>query len=889
MEGRISNQGGRAGRRITLTGEVGGWQERVAAELRDLGHTVERVAGTGDVAARVAGTEPELVVCWLTVPEMEGWRVCRLVRGSKDLRLERVPVLVLTETAFGPEAGEVTECLGGRLVTLDEVNRRGLGEILAEMEAGAAGEKGARGESPCRLANDRYHVVAEHSRTVYWEVDATGLYTYVSDVAESVWGYSPKELTGRKHFYDIHPEAGREEFRQAGMKTLAKGAPFRNLKNAIERKDGCVIWVLTSGIAVVGRDGELEGYRGSDTEISEWHRTEEALALERKRLESVIEGTNAGTWEWNIQTGEVTLNERWAEIAGYRLEELEPTTIGTWTGLAHPEDLEESNRLIEAHCEGRSEAYDFECRMRHRSGEWIWVHDRGKVVEWDADGKPLRMAGTHTDIHARRQSQEELRKSRDVAEAATRTKGEFLSMMSHEIRTPLNGIVGMCGLLAETELRPEQAEYARVIGTSAETLMAIVNDVLDFSKMEAGKQEIVREAFDLRQTLEEVVDLVSLRAGEKGLEVALQYAPGLPSGYFGDPGRIRQVALNLVNNGIKFTDAGQVAVEVRVAAGAGEADTVRIAVRDTGIGIAADKMGELFSVFTQLDASSTRRHGGSGLGLAISRRFARLMGGDVTVESQEGRGSAFTLTLPLERNPAEVREGPEGFGGVRVEVMGERELSRGIVAEWCRHWGMEVEEKSGELREGVRLRMEGGNWEATVALPVRPRAVRTALESGLAVGGPPSAEPKQEEPVHADVLVVEDNPVNQRIATALLERIGCRVELATNGREALERVAKHRYDLILMDCQMPGMDGYEATARIRQSPPPMGRIPIVALTASALSGDRERCLSAGMDGYLTKPVRAADLRRTVGYWQAREHWSKADSTSRDGVPIRSGA
>ncbi len=867
---------------------MGEWQERLAAELRGLGHGVEPVEGTGEVAARVAGTEPDLVVSWLTVPELEGWRVCRMMRGSKDIRLDRVPVLVLTDAALGPEAGEVTECLGGRLVRMEAVQRRGLGEILAEMEAGPAAESGARGASPCRLANDRYHVVAEHSRTVYWEVDATGLYTYVSDVAETVWGYAPKELTGRKHFYDIHPAAGREEFRRVGLETLATGAPFRNLKNAIERKDGGVIWGLTSGFGGVGGEGEFQGYRGSDTEITEWHRTEEALALERKRLESVIEGTNAGTWEWDVQTGEVKLNERWAEIAGYQLAELEPTTIGTWTGLAHPEDLAESNRLIEAHFEGRSEAYDFECRMRHRSGEWIWVHDRGKVVEWDAGGRPLRMAGTHTDIHTRRQSQEELRKSRDVAEAATRAKSEFLSMMSHEIRTPLNGIVGMCGLLAETELRPEQAEYARVIGTSAETLMAIVNDVLDFSKMEAGKQEIGREAFDLRQTLEEVVDLVSLRAGEKGLEVALGYAPGLPSGYFGDPGRIRQVALNLVNNGIKFTDAGHVAVGVSVETGPGGTDVVRIEVRDTGIGIAAEKMGELFSVFTQLDASSTRRHGGSGLGLAISRRFARLMGGDVTVESEEGRGSTFRLTLPLERNPEEAREDWEGFAGVRVEVSGERKLSRGIVAEWCRHWGMEVEEKAGEMRDGVGLRTAGGNWETKVALPVRPGAVRTALERGLAIGGPRQAERKPEEPVNADVLVVEDNPVNQRIATALLERIGCRVELAANGREALERVARRHYDLILMDCQMPGMDGYEATARIRQSPPPLGRIPIVALTASALSGDRERCLSAGMDGYLTKPVRAADLRRTVGYWQAREHWDGADSTSSAEVPIRPG-
>jgi PAS domain S-box-containing protein len=875
-----------AGLRITLAGDGESRQEALAERLRGLGHRVERVGASGDVAARVAETWPHLVMGWISLPELEGWRVCRLVRGSKDVRLHAVPVLLLSDTVEGEEARDVTACLGGRLVKAREIEGQGLAAVVEEMRTGAGSGTGA--ESPCKLASERYHVVAEHSRTVYWEVDANGLYTYVSDVAESVWGYRTGELVGRRHFYDLHPRGGREEFRREGLAMMAERKPFRNLKNAIERKDGTEIWVLTSGIAVEGRNGELAGYRGSDTEITEWHRTEEALALERRRLASVIEGTNAGTWEWNVQTGEVQLNERWAEIAGYRLAELGTTTIGTWASLAHPEDLAVSNRLIEAHFAGQSEAYDFECRMRHRSGEWIWVHDRGKVVEWDANGKPLRMAGTHTDIHSRRLAHEELQRSRDAAEAATRAKSEFLSMMSHEIRTPLNGIVGMSGLLAESELRPEQAEYARVIGTSADTLLAIVNDVLDFSKMEAGKQEVERAPFDLRRTLEEVVDVVSGRAAEKGLEVGLRFGPEQASGYLGDAARIRQVVLNLVNNGIKFTDKGQVAVEVSIAAGSGLPDTVRIAVRDTGIGIAAEKMGELFSAFTQLDASSTRRHGGSGLGLAISRRFAQLMGGEVTAESVSGKGSTFTLTLPLEWDGGAEPERFAGFPGVRVEVCGDREMSRGIVAAWCRHWGMVVNERGGAgAAEVIELRSPAGGWETAVAIPVRSMAVRAALERELRPDCQTAEERRQVEPVHSHVLVVEDNPVNQRIATALLERIGCKVELAANGTEALERAAERNYDLILMDCQMPGMDGYETTARIRRWPAPRGRTPIVALTASALAGDRERCLAAGMDGYLTKPILAATLRQTVDYWHERQQWRQARSTPSAEVPILS--
>jgi PAS domain S-box-containing protein len=478
-----------------------------------------------------------------------------------------------------------------------------------------------------------------------------------------------------------------------------------------------------------------------------------------------------------------------AEILGRTLFDLVPAHVAR---RHHEADV----TLLREGGESRYEAWALDARGQPRD---LLV---AKAAVRDREGRVLGVTGCLLDITEQKgverrieHSLEELRRAKETAEAGARAKSEFLAMMSHEIRTPLNAILGFTGLLLDGVLTPEQREQAETARAAGRALMDVIDDILDFSRIEAGRLEIERVPLDPRALVEETVALVADAAHAKGLDLECGVAPDLPRRLSGDPGRLRQVLLNLLSNAVKFTERGSISVHADVMGEDDGGPRFRLRVRDTGVGIPPEVMPRLFEVFSQGDGSSRRRYGGTGLGLAITRRLVELMDGRMDVVSEPGKGSEFTCTLLLGR----VEDGDD-------------------VTPPCARGGRGV----------------------TRAIAARPQA---------------------REPLR--VLLAEDNLVNQRVARLQLERLGCAVDVAKDGHEAIEAAFHHPYDVIFMDCQMPGLDGFDATREIRRREGPDRHVPIVALTAHALRGDRERCLAAGMDDHLAKPVDMEDLRRVL--------------------------
>jgi PAS domain S-box-containing protein len=766
--------------------------------------------------------------------------------------------------------------------------------------------------------------------------DVDGRFVKVNPEWQALLGYSREDLEQSRFLDFIHPDDVPATIE--ALKQLDKQESVLNFVNRYRGKDGRyhhIEWRSRPR-------GRLIYAAARD--ITEHYSIEQALVDERFRLSEIIAGTNVGTWEWQVQTGQTVFNEQWAAIVGYSLSELAPVSIQTWLQLAHPDDLHESERLLTKHFNHESDYYVFEGRMRHKDGSWVWVLDRGRVAEWAADGKPLRMFGTHQDITARKCYEAELLNAREAAIAASKAKSQFLANMSHEIRTPLNGVTGFTDLLLNTRLDPVQRQYAENANSSAQALLDILNDILDFSKIEAGRLELDIQQTDLVDLLEHVVDIVKFQATAKGLELLLDIQPDIPRLGMVDQVRFRQVIVNLLSNAVKFTESGEVVLslqhETLEQPGYGR---YTLAIRDTGIGISDDQQTRIFSAFMQGDSSTTRKFGGTGLGLVISNLLLGKMGSRLEVESRLGKGSRFWFTLDLacEQGSAPAADALSRL--CKVLVIDDNEHNCLILERLLIGWGLEVITATSAM-DGLKLLEQSDDFDVLIVDYQMPYLnglelvdlvrKRTGLKCAhvpviLLHSSADEAFVQQEcnrlgvrcnltKPVKPDelfyflqnittgvlrdqtsvvpeasasfglpgaplVLVVEDVMMNMLVTVSLLQQLcpGVRVVQAENGRQALVQYRQQRFDLILMDVQMPQLDGIDASFEIRRiegQHPDLPAVPIVALTAGVTIEERERCLAAGMNDFLTKPIDKTRLLEILERYSSKE--SNTDTASR---------
>ncbi|HUP60276.1 MAG TPA: response regulator [Thermoanaerobaculia bacterium] len=657
-------------------------------------------------------------------------------------------------------------------------------------------------------------------------------------------------------------------------------------------------------------------------------KAEEALRESRERYRHIIENANDIIYQADYRGHFTYVNPAAMRITGYDENEL----IGrNYLDLIDPDYREAAESFYRGQFQTRESNTYFEFPMVTKSGMRIWIGQN--VLTISAGDIVIGYEAVARDITLRKDLEDELSRTRDAALESARAKSEFLANVSHEIRTPLNGILGMTELLAHTPLAPEQREYAETIRSSGETLLAIVNDVLDLARIESGKMTVETTDFDLDDVVESVLETFTARAASKRLKLRSFIGPDVTRLLRGDAHRIRQILLNLVGNAVKFTDRGEVVVTVMQPEVIDEKVTLRFLVTDTGIGIASAAQRRLFTPFTQADGTTTRKYGGSGLGLAVSKQLTEALGGEIGVMSIEKEGSTFWFELPLQRQPAAAtrKTGQWDLSRFRALLVDANEVNRFMLA---RHLGstsiqldevdsagdamaaatnkrydiilfdMQLPDDDGlalarslrSIEEGGRLvrpqdsppprlvlltafgrrrsdviAFETAGVDAFLVKPIR-RTQLCETASRLLVGDSKAAQVRAAEPAtttRARVLLVEDNAVNQLVALGQLRRLGHECIVASGGHEALELIGSDRFDIVLMDCSMPDMDGYEAARRIRQLSAPASQIPIIAITAHALPGEREKCLNAGMNDYLAKPVTLEQLGAMIRLWASK--------------------
>ncbi len=655
-----------------------------------------------------------------------------------------------------------------------------------------------RAEEALRKSEEQYRLLFERNLAGVFRSTLDGCFLDCNDACARILGYTSREEFLGQSAWDVYSNPGD---RKSYLARLQKQKSVTNVELHLKRKDGVPVWVLENASLVEAGGDEAAFIEGTFVDVTDVKHAQEALRESEGKYRSLVSNIPDVAWTADAHYNYVFISKNIQRISGYSLAEVYERGANLYLACLHPDDTPKVTKAFQAlFAEGK--AYDVECRVRRKDGEWIWVHDRA-FTTYDKNG--VRYAdGLLSDITQRKRAEEELHRAKIAAETASRAKSEFLAVMSHEIRTPMNGIIGMTDLALDTELTSEQREYLGIVRESADALLTLIDDILDFSRIEAGKLRLDLDQFDLRDTLDGAIKALAVRARQKGLKLVCHIPADVPVSLLGDSGRLRQVVLNLVGNAIKFTDRGEVALTVRLASQSAEEVELHFSVADSGIGIPPEQQQRIFDAFAQADSSATRKYGGAGLGLSISSRLVGMMNGRVWVESEVAKGSTFHFTARFSLPPGR--------------------------APW--------------RAANTETRLRG-----------LPR---------MAPGTAPGPQPTFKTPKNLRVLLAEDNRVNQVLVMHLLDRQGHSVTLAANGREVIRAFERADFDLVLMDIQMPEMDGFEATAAIREKERVGGaHVPIIALTAHAMKGDRERCLAAGMDGYIAKPIRESELQEVI--------------------------
>jgi PAS domain S-box-containing protein len=840
-----------------------------------------------------------------------------------------------------------------------------------------------RAREELRHAKEYAENLIQTANAIVVGLDREGNVTVFNEAAEEATGYRREELSGRNWFEVLVPKERYPAVWEVFNRLMAGGL-VRNFENLILTKSGEERYIAWQNSEIL-EHGQVVGTLSFGTDLTERRRAEAALRESEFWLRESQRASHLGSYVLDVASGSWTSTEVLDEIFG--IGPTYPRSVDGWSNLIHPDHRRGMVKYFRTEVLAQGKPFNREYMiLRPSDGQTRWVLGRGELT-LDPGGTPTKMAGTIQDITERRNAEEAMREAKERAEraqhdlgmanerleaallraeqlaeeaaGASRAKSEFVANMSHEIRTPMNGIIGLTDLLLESDLAGEQREYATMVRASTDALLSIINDILDFSKIEAGCLELESAPFSPRAVVEEVCDVLALRAHAKGLSLVSSVDPRVPETALGDRVRLRQVLLNLAGNAVKFTPHGEVTVRIEAIpdpepddsgdppAKAEASRTLRFSIKDTGIGIPSEILGSIFNAFTQADASTTRRYGGTGLGLTICRRLAVLMGGEIGAQSKPQEGSCFwftarVLTIGTDAPAATTQS---DLTRLRILIADQSRTVRASLAETLGSLGARTVEAAnpeeirramwGAHRQGEPVSMvlldpdlphlgaadigflmeDGALPRAQLVLlvpfgrtaetlapvlrgcPILQKPVKRAslIErlSGVAIidasEGQEGRSTARETTHHAGrspalrILLAEDDPVNQKVAVRLLERAGHRVQAVDNGLEAVRLLKQEIFDLVLMDVQMPEMDGHVATGAIRDRRSGVldPTVPIIGLTAHLTKGDRELCLACGMSDYISKPVRRKELERVIALWARRRHSPAAGSGAID--------